>query len=261
MNIPRVYKTKAIVLKHMKLGEADRLLTLYTPYLGKIRAVAKGVARPTSRLGGHTQLLTHSQMMLARGRNLDIVTQSQTIDSFLPLRQDLWRMGCALYAAELVDRFTPEHMENYPVYQLLLRAFTWLCEARDGDLALRYFEVELLGSLGYRPELRHCLGCREPLKAEANFFSPSTGGVLCPSCAYGEGGGRPISVNALKVMRHLQEGDLVTLTRLKVPPSLAQELEGLTRQHIYYLLDEAVKSTAFLDMVKHWQEAAPVPEG
>src|SRR3990170_1939622 len=101
MSKPRTYQTEAIIIRKTKLGEADRILTLYTPYLGKIRAVAKGVRRPRSKMSGHLELLTHSQVSLARGRNLDTITGCQTINSFLPLKSHLWLTACALYVAEL----------------------------------------------------------------------------------------------------------------------------------------------------------------
>ena len=96
MSKPRNYQTEAIIIKKTKLGEADRILTLYTPHLGKIQAVAKGVRRPRSKLAGHLELLTHSQVSLARGRNLETITGSQTINSFLPLKSDLWLISCGL---------------------------------------------------------------------------------------------------------------------------------------------------------------------
>src|SRR5712692_10224619 len=99
------YSTEAIVLKRTDLGEADRILTLFTPAKGKIRAVAKGTRRPTSKLAGHLDLLTRSQLQVALGRNLDIVTQAEGRENFRYLRTELWHMTCGFYLAELVDRF------------------------------------------------------------------------------------------------------------------------------------------------------------
>ena len=82
MSIPRNYQTQAIIIKQTKLGEFDKLLTIYTPELGKLKAVAKGAYRPGSKLGGNVEPLTHSLLFLAKGRKLDIITQSQTIDGF-----------------------------------------------------------------------------------------------------------------------------------------------------------------------------------
>ena len=94
---PRSYQTEAIIIKKIKLGEADRILTLYTPDRGKVEAVAKGVRRPKSKMAGHLELLTYSQIRLARGRNLDTIIGSQTLDSFMPLKEDLWLTSLGLY--------------------------------------------------------------------------------------------------------------------------------------------------------------------
>src|SRR5437868_15487036 len=90
-----LYKSEAIVLKRINLGEADKILTIFTPHFGKLRVVSKGVRKVTSRLAGHVELFTRSQMLLARARNLDIVTQSETVDAYWPLHDDLSRLAHA----------------------------------------------------------------------------------------------------------------------------------------------------------------------
>lgn len=246
----RVYKTEAIVLKGVDFGEADRILTLFTPRSGKIRVIAKGVRRPQSKMGGHLQTLNHTLLVLARGRNLDIITQCQTIQSFLPLRQDLWRMSCGVYMAELVDRFIPELIESYSIYSLLLDSLDWLCKAKSGELVMRYFEFQLLGELGYRPELRKCLGCDSPLEPVVNFFSPSAGGMLCPDCRFKEPQAYPLSASGLKVVRLLQNGDKPTINRLKLTPEIAQEIGVIMQEYINFLLERGIKSAVWLERLK-----------
>jgi len=238
------------VLKATNFGEADRLLTLYTPHLGKVKAIAKGVRRPQSKIGGHVEPLNHSLLMLARGKNLDIITQSQTIHSFLPIRQDLWKASCAIYMAELVDSFIPEQMESYLLYKLLLDSLNWLCETKDGELVVRYFELRLLTHLGYSPELKVCLGCKSPLLPRVNFFSPNAGGVLCPSCRWKEPQSYPLSVNGLKVMRFLQANDQAAASRLKLTPQIAAEIGIIMRGYINFLLERRVKSATWLERIK-----------
>ena len=250
MSKPRNYQTEAIIIKKIKLGEADRILSLYTPHLGKMRAVAKGVRRPRSKMAGHLELLTHSQVSLARGRNLDTVTGSQTINSFLPLKSDLQLTSYALYAVELIDQFTADNVENYPLFQLLLETMHNLCQGNNNELVLRYFELHLLNLVGYRPQLQQCVSCRSPLKAITNSFSPSAGGVLCPSCRQSQILTYPLSVNALKVLRFLQSNNYDTCSRLKMSPELSQELEGVMRNYIKYLLEREVKSVAWLDTLR-----------
>ena len=245
-----MYKTEAIVLKQTELGEADSIVTVYTPNLGKIRAVARGVRRPRSKLGGHLDLLTQSSLLLAQGQNLDVVTQGQSIDGFLSIKGDLTHIGCAVYMAELVDQFTAEQVENYPVYRLLLSDLGWLGEARDFELVLRHFELQLLTHLGYQPELYDCLGCRSSLAEKRNMFSAKAGGALCPDCAMGEPVASPISADALKVMRFLESSDIATARRLRLGPELSREIEQLLRSYIRYLLEREVKSLELLDRLR-----------
>ncbi len=247
---PRTYQTEAIVIKKTKLGEADRILTLYTPHLGKIQAVAKGVRRPRSKLSGHLELLTHSLVSLARGRNLDTITGSQTINSFLPLKSDLELSACALYTTELVNQFTADHVEDYPLFQLLLETMEQLCQAGNSELVLRYFELHLLNRVGYRPQLQQCVACQLPLKPTTNAFCPSAGGMLCPGCSQSQPLTHPLSVNALKVLRFLQSSDYNTANKLKIDPELAHELETVMRHYLKYLLEREVKSTAWLDSLR-----------
>ena len=248
---PRVYKTEAIVLKRTNLGEADGILTLYTPNHGKIRAVAKGIRRPQSKLGGHLDLLTRSALLLAQGQNLDIITQSQTITSFLPIRNDLKLIGSALYMAELLDQFTEEQIDNYPIYKLLNDDLLWLCEARSHDLVLRHFELQLLSHLGYQPELYECVGCRSSLKPQRNMFSPGSGGVLCMECARNEPAVSHISVDTIKAMRFLLNNEQSSANRLRMSEDVSRETERLIRWYIRYLLERDLKSIEFLDHLQY----------
>ena len=259
MSKPRSYQTEAIIIKKTRLGEADRILTLYTPYLGKIQAVAKGVRRPRSKMSGHLELLTHSLISLARGRNLDTVTGTQTINSFVPLKSDLWLTSCALYAAELVDQFAPENVENYPLFQLLLETMQQLCRASDKGLVLRYFELQLLNEVGYRPQLEQCVSCGSPLPSVGSgSFSPGAGGMLCVNCSRSQPLTYPVTLDALKALRLLQNGGYDAAGRLGMNPELSRGLEGIIRRYIKHLLEREIRSVAWLDSLRgQVEETAP----
>src|SRR3990170_66122 len=250
MPSPRNYQTEAIIIKKTKLGEADSILTLYTPHLGKIQGFAKSLRKPKSRLAGHLELLTHSLVSLARGRNIDTITGSQTITSFLPLKTDLDLTSYALYVIELVNQFTPDHLENYPLFQLLLETLGRLCEPGDKALALRHFEMHLLEKSGYRPQLHHCLACRTDLQPTTNSFCANLGGMLCPDCSRTQPMTSILSVNAQKVLRLLQGDDYNMVSRLRIDDELSGELEGVMRSYLRYLLEREVKSAAWLDRLK-----------
>jgi len=250
MRRERLYRTEAIILRRRDFGEADRLLTLYTPKLGKIRAIAKGVRKPTSRKSGHVELFTHSQLLIARGRNLDIVTQAETVHAFRPLRENLLRTAYAYYAAELLDLFVEEGIENRSLFDLLLAMLGWLGDASDLDLTTRFFELRLLSLLGYRPQLFHCLACRRQIEPVSNFFSAADGGILCADCGENHPGAQKITLNALKVLRFLQTRGHDTCSRLRLSRPLHRELETIMYHYITYILERSLKSVKFLKTLR-----------
>ncbi|MEW6034867.1 MAG: DNA repair protein RecO [Chloroflexota bacterium] len=257
MSAQRTYRTEAIVLRRTEFGEADRIVTFYTPGHGKLRALAKGVRRPKSKLSGYVELFTHSSLLMAHGRNLDVVTQGEVLHTFLPLKSDLHRSGCAFYVVELVSRSTVEHMENHPLFDLLLMTLDHLCHTEDTELLLRYFEVNLLQCLGYRPNLYRCINCNILLQPTAHSFSPSGGGILCPACAGAEPLVRPISVDAIKVLRLFQGADYATASKVRIRRPLTSELEQVLRGYIEHLLERRIQSAAWLDRLKQGTEARP----
>ena len=220
---------------------------MFTPGMGKIQGMAKGVRRPRSKLSGHLELLTHSLVTLARGKNVDTIIGSQTIRSFVPLKSDLERSACGLYATELVDRFTPEHVEDKPVFDLLEKTIEELCASADCRMVLRRFELRLLGRVGYRPQLDTCVSCRQPVKPAGGYFCPGAGGLLCHDCQRLHSFSYPLSADTLDAMRSLQAEDVVILP---VSRSVSDELERVLKGYIKYLLDRDVKSAAWLEALK-----------
>ncbi|MEA3459269.1 MAG: DNA repair protein RecO [Chloroflexota bacterium] len=242
----RSYRTEAIVLRRRDFFEADRLLAIYTPKFGKIWAIAKGIRKPTSRKSGHLELFTHSQLLIAKGRELDIITQAETIHAFLPLREDLLRTTYAYYIAELLDKFVEEGVEDRSLFDLLLATLGRLGEENDLALTARFFELRLLALVGYRPQLFRCVECGANIGLDGNFFSPAKGGVLCPRCGEGETGTEGISAGALKVLRFLQTRDYDLCRKVHPSPELHADLEALVQRYIVYILERNLKSAKFL---------------
>ena len=188
---PRVYKTEAIVLRTMELGEADRVLSVLTPRLGKLRVIAKGVRRPRSRIGGGLQPFSDVQLVLAVGRTFDVVTSSSLEDPHLGLRNDLHSTAAAWYVVELTDRFCEGAADSHEAFRLLAQVLSALDagDAVSREVIARWFELHLLEAMGFRPELTRCLECGAQIEPEGNVFSAAGGGVVCPSCAHAALGG------------------------------------------------------------------------
>jgi len=246
MTRPRSYDTDAIIIKKAKSGEADRILTLYTPNLGKIRGLAKGIRRPRAKLAGHLELLTHSHITLVHGKAVDTIIGSQTIDSFLPLKSDLKLTSYALYAVELTEQFTADNVEDESLFRLLLDTLKLLCQEPGLNMLIRYYELRLLGEAGYRPQLHDCVLCHKPLEPVTNYFLAAAGGGVCPACARGQLYARALSVNALKVLRLCQNSEYSVVKRVKIDAELAHELDEVLRGYIRYLLEKDLKSAEWL---------------
>lgn len=243
---PRTYRTQAVVLRHSDFGEADRLLSVFTREEGKVRAIAKGVRKIRSRKAGHLEPFTHVNLLLARGRTFHIITQAETIDTFLPLREDLQMMGYASYVVELLDRFTYDEDENRALFRLLTNTLKRLSTTDDPRKVLLYYEIRLLDQLGYRPDLKRCVACETEIQPEDQYFSAQLGGVLCPRCGAGRTEARPISMDALRYLRHFQRSSFDQADRARISPEVHRELEAHMHHYLTYLLERGLNSPVFL---------------
>jgi DNA repair protein RecO (recombination protein O) len=251
MSEARSFRVEAVVLRHADWGEADRILTLYTRERGKVRAIAKGARRIRSRKAGHLEPFTRVTLQLARGRGLLIVTQADTLDAYLALGADLVRTGYASYLVELLDRFTYEdESENQAIFRLLTESLGRVASEEDPWLAMRYYEVRLLDLLGFRPHLFECVNCGDEIKPVNQFFSAAAGGVLCPKCGMGLPGAWNVSVEALKVFRHIQRSPYAEAQRARPRPETRSELEALLQNYLTYLLERGLNSPGFIRQVK-----------
>ena len=247
----RLYRTEAIILRHADLGEADRLLTIFTPARGKLRVVAKGARKPASRKGGHVELFTRSTLLVARARNLDIVSQAETVEVYRALREDLLRSTYAHYIVELLDRFTSDEQESAELYDLLADTLSRLCDAEDPALLARFYELRLLTLAGYQPRLFDCARCGKPLREIESESPPygfdcGRGGVLCDECAPHSREALPLSLAALKVLRHAARVEWPAFAALKLRPLVAREVEQTMQRYITYILERNLKSVEFL---------------
>ncbi|NKQ36100.1 MAG: DNA repair protein RecO [Chloroflexi bacterium] len=247
----RTFRTEAIVIKRRNFGEADRLLTLFSREYGKIRAIAKGARKPQSRKTGHVELFMRSKFLMAKGKELNIITQAEMVEGYSPLRDDLVRATYASYVVELLDRLTVEEGKHLDIYRLLAEALGWFAYTDDMLLAARYYELRLLALTGFQPQLFSCVSCGEPIEEQDQFFSAELGGLLCPNCQTADRRAQPISSAAAKVLRYLQTRpwDTVQLLRLKRP--LHTELEAIMHYYLTYILERNLKSVDFLHRLRH----------
>jgi len=246
----RVYRTRAIILKSREQGEADRVITVFTPQLGKRTLLARGVRKPASRKAGYLEPFTHVALLLAKGRTWDIITQAEMVTSFRILREDLDRTAYAYYFCELLDAFTQEEDSHPELFDLLLDGFGYLQKTNDLALTARWFELTLLRLSGYQPQLFQCVECGEPLRPVTNYFSLEQGGALCPRHGEGQRGAEPLAVGTLKVLRYLQTQPYTKISNLRLTPVRMRQVEKVLAGYIRYVLERKLKSVGFIRLLR-----------
>lgn len=261
MPAPRRYVTEAIVLSRFDLGEADRVMTLVTPGHGKLKAIAKGIRRPASRLGGSLEPFAELTVALARGRTFDVVTEVRVGHAWLRLRDTLESAATAWYLAELADRSLEERHASEPLYGLLRRAFELLDAGMAPGRVARWYEMHLADELGQRPEVDRCVECDRMLEPSEDYrWVPPLGGVLCVRCPGPSADRAGLSLDALKLLKAYQRLDIEAIAGLRLAEAAEREVEAAMREFMRVALEREARSLAFLDEVRvHPAAAAPSP--
>lgn len=231
----------------MDYGEADRIYTLLTREHGKVGAIAKGVRRPASRLAPALELFARIDVLLARGRNLDIVAQVKRMDG-PRIGADLEHTAHASLVAEVAERVTEDRHPLDGVYDLTVSALMELAGEPDPRRTSAYFLTAALDLFGYALQLATCVSCDRALPAAPAAFSAPSGGFICADCALP--GMIPTSVGALKVLRLMASGDLETYRRLRLDDEMLAEVDGVLEVQLEHHLDRRLKSLHFLRQMR-----------
>ncbi len=232
----KLYRDTGIVLRTYKLGEADRIVVLMTQAHGKVRTVAKGVRKTKSRFGSRLEPASHVALQLYEGRELDTVTQVESVDHFRPIRDDLDRLTRAVSLLEAVDQLAQEREPNTRLYQMLLGALRSL-SADDPPLVVPAFFLKALALEGYRPQVEVCVSCGEPGPLVA--FDPESGGLLCASCRRGQA----VSPEGVDLLQRILGGGLVGA--LAVPESSAtREVDQLATRSFEHYVERRLRSVS-----------------
>lgn len=239
-----LYRDTAVVLRVQKLGEADRIITMLTRRYGKLRAVAKGVRRTTSRFGARVEPFCHIDVQLYTGRTLDVITQVQTLDGFgVHIVDDYRRYTAACAVLETTDRLAAE--EGEPVlrlYLLIVGALRALAEReREPSLVLDAFLLRAMSHAGWSPALGECARCGAEGPHAA--FSVPAGGAVCPSCRP-TGSVRP-AAPTLALLEALLHGDWTAAESTSTP--IRREGSGLVAAHLQWHMERQLRSLPLVE--------------
>ncbi|MFT4189505.1 MAG: DNA repair protein RecO [Aeromicrobium sp.] len=252
-----LYRDAAVVLRTHKLGEADRIITLLTREHGQVRAVAKGVRKTTSRLGGRLEPFMHVDLQFAEGRQLDIVTQAESIDPFaLRICVDYSAYTAGTVMLETAERVVPQDSEaSTPQYQLLVGALRALsCRRQSAGLLLDSYQLRALAIAGYAPSFGACARCGAD--GPHRFFHAGSGGILCDACrAPGSAAPSPPTVALLAA---LLTGDWAAAEASQ--ERARREAAGIVAAYVSWHLERSLRSLPHVDRGEAFShEARPAP--
>jgi DNA repair protein RecO (recombination protein O) len=254
----RTYNLTAIALRGYALNEADRILVLFSPEEGLKRVVAKGLRKPKNRIGGRLEPFRENNIMLAKGRNMDVVTQVESLRSFPAIQQDFDLLAAAMSAAELLLAFVEEGVPAPDVYEHFVEFLGLLKPGAEAEVLLTAYELQLLELVGYRPELGYCLSCERPLDEakDVQGLNIEGGGTICVNCA-GQTAGRlyPLSPGAWQLLQRLQETPLEECLRFKGTGTLLASCRHALKDYLSYRAERELKAQKMFE----WDNMVPQP--
>ena len=234
-----LYRDEGIVLRTYKLGESDRIVSIFTRQRGKVRAVAKGVRKTKSRFGARLEPPSHIAALFYEGRELDIVTQAESIDHFRPIRDDLDRLTRAVSMLEAVDQLGLEGEPNPALYHMLLGALRAL-SGHSGPLVVPAFFLKVLSLEGFRPVVDQCVECGEVDGLVS--FDLESGGTRCGAHRRGPA----ISPGALTLVNDILGGRLGSALNVDASDATI-EVDHLSVRAMEHHLERRLRSIAVLD--------------
>ena len=243
-----LYKTEGIVLKSVEYGDADKIVTIYTKNYGKIQAIAKGVRKTKSKFGSSLEILTCAIFLIYKGKNIDIISQTEILESFFTTSKEIVKFAFASNCIEVVNKISEEGEVNLCLFFLLKEVLHHLKEAKDPKLLTLSFKWQILAILGYKPSFDRCCMCNNKIEDQKEmFFNIDEGGVICNKClSKNKRGHIQISLYFIKLGRKLLITPLSIISKVTIPDARMRELEEITDLYLAYYSDKTFKTDGFL---------------
>lgn len=278
------YQSSGIILKIRDLREKDKLVVIYTSDFGKIQAKAIGAKKISSKMAGHLEPITESSLAFAKGKKIDTIINATAINNFSEIKKKIELQAVAYYILELVDEFTEFLNPDEKIYNLLkntlerinlvtqnvpassviarrndeaIPIITRLPRSSADSLAmtknlkilLLFFETKLLKYSGFQPELNCCAVCQKKIRPQKNYLSGQLGGIICLTCQKNDKKAKPISAEAIKVLKFFNQSSFNLIKKIKIEKKLEKELKDLNIYFLEFILEKEIKSKDFLSEI------------
>ena len=245
--MPSPYPLDAFVLARKNFGEADRMLRVYSLENGQEHVLAKGIRRPLSSTKGALELFSLAAIFVQPSRSIPFIAEARAIETYQALRSRLPRVLLAHHVAETVLKLTQERDPNPDVFHLVQETFAYLDRAPNTHLVLESFRVRFLATIGFLPELRHCVSCLKEIRPNEHYFSflDHAEGVLCADCK--SSSAKLLSLNLFKALRVLATSEYETVARISLPKEDREAVRLFTQRLIEHHNQRELRSTRFVE--------------
>lgn len=233
-------KTNGIIIQENNFGDYDKMLTMLTPGYGKIACVAKGARRQKSSLMAGTQFLCFGEYVMYQGNNTYNINSCETIEMFYNIRTDLDKLNYATYITKIIRDVTNENENSFKILQLFLNTIYTISETdKDMDLIVSIFKIRLLCILGFTPEIRRCVNCKE--ESDLLYFSLRDNGFKCGACAKQDKGVIQISEGTVYAIKYIVLAPAKKLFSFNVSDVCAKELNIISKLFLNEKLEKEYK--------------------
>jgi DNA repair protein RecO (recombination protein O) len=242
-----IKKSEAIILKTYNFRETSLIVNFFTKDFGKIRGIIKGIRNKPQRYGGWPLVSSRSSIVFYEGakKNLNLVTQCDIKEQFLPIRTDLQKLNYANYFIELLDAVTEDFDKNTKLFDLILHSLRALCCHQESWHVARIFEIKLLNLSGFKPRLDACVHCQKEIPGQGKF-STALGGILCQSCLRFDRRAREILPGTLASIVYFEKSSWSKAFYLKIAPNIAIELAAILSSFLNTHIDKKIKSQRYI---------------
>lgn len=242
----------AFCLKQHAFGEADAVCVLFSREQGIVRAIAKGLRKPKSKVGGKLEPFRENDVLLASGRRLDVIAQVETRHAYKEVLKDFDALAAGMSANEVLLAFLPDNEPQPVVYDRYAELLDALVPGAPAETLLAAFELHLMSLLGYQPNLEACVGCDEPITIESVYgLHLEQGGMLCRTCAARGGYGRALALSpgVWQYLHRLQHAPLEAARRIKAAPRVAAQARHALAAYVALHAEQDLKAQGMFD----WQ--------
>ena len=232
-------KTKGIILSESNMNDFDKMVTILTPN-GKIGCCAKGARKPKSLLMSGTQFLCFGEYLIYESASTYHINSCDTIELFYPIRTDLDKLKYAAHASKIINDVTYENQNTYKILQLYLNTLYMISETeRNLDFILSVFKIRLLTLLGFSPQIKHCVTCKQ--EENLSYFSIKDNGFKCASCGKVDKSAIQVSNSTITAIRYIMLADAKKIFSFQISDENLQELNLVSKLYFNEKLEKEYK--------------------